>query len=134
MPRPKPLPHSTIAIVGRSEVTQYLYSLVSRTLGERHRVVNGPDLPSVLEQIGDDDNLGLITVTLHDDGLPADHPLVSFVSDPRFRHTRILVLSTAPSISGLDLLTDLGRLDMLAYTPEIKEDTFIRTLLQQLRR
>ena len=44
------------------------------------------------------------------------------------------MLSTAPSISGLDLLTDLGRLDMLAYTPEIKEDTFIRTLLQQLRR
>ena len=134
MPLRKGLPHSTIAIVGRSEVTQYLYSLVSRTLGERHRVVNGPDLPSVLEQIGDDDNLGLITVTLHDDGLPADHPLVSFVTDPRFRHTRILVLSTAPSISGLDLLTDLGRLDMLAYTPEIKEDTFIRTLLQQLRR
>lgn len=134
MPLGYRLPHSTIAIVGRSEVTQYLYSLVSRTLGDQYRVVNGPDLPSMLEQIDDDDNLGLITVTLHDDGLPADHPLVSFVSDPKFRHTRILVLSTAPSISGLDLLTDMGRLDMLAYTPEIKEDTFIQTLLQQLRR
>ena len=55
MPLGYRLPHSTIAIVGRS--SQYLYSLVSRTLGDQYRVVNGPDLPSMLEQIDDDDNL-----------------------------------------------------------------------------
>lgn len=128
------LPASMLAIVGRSDTTQRLFELVSDELGRGHRIINVPTLPELLNVLTDADNLALVTVTLHEAGLPADHPLVDFIVDPRFAHTRIVVLSTAPSISGLDMLTDHGRLDALVYTPEINERAFILMIVQQLRR
>ena len=128
------LPHSTIAVIGQSEATQRAFGLLHSALGSEHRIINPRSLPDLYKAVDDSDDLGLITVTLHDDGLPHDHPLVDFIADQRFSHTRIMIMSTSSSISGLDLLTDLGRLDSLMYTPAINEDNFARIAAQQLRR
>lgn len=128
------LPPSTIAVIGQSEATQRAFGLLHSALGSEHRIINPRSLPDLYKAVDDSDDLGLITVTLHDDGLPHDHPLVDFIADQRFSHTRIMIMSTSSSISGLDLLTDLGRLDSLMYTPAINEDNFARIAAQQLRR
>lgn len=128
------LPSSTVAVIGKSEATHDVFGMLHHALESEHRIINPPDLPALYEAIDESEDLGLITVTLHDDGLPQDHPLIEFVADPRFTHTRIMIMSTSPSISGLDLLTNLGRLDSLMFTPAITEENFALIVSQQLKR
>ncbi|AWB82396.1 histidine kinase [Corynebacterium yudongzhengii] len=128
------LPRSTLAIVGKSEATRAIQCLVQERLGQDHEVLAVESVEALPQMLDDDSELALVTVTVHEDGLHRDHPLVDFLSNKRFRHTRIMVLTTAPTISGLDMLTDLGRLDMLVYTPEIKEDALALNIRQQLTR
>ncbi|WP_257203140.1 ATP-binding protein [Corynebacterium cystitidis] len=131
------VPHSTLAIIGKSDASIAVRSAVHKRLGHMHTVISPNSLNDLMADDAHPDwlaNLALVTVTVHDDGLAADHPLVNFIKDKRFDHVRIVVFTTAPNVAGLDMLTNLGRLDMLIYLGEIKEGALIHNLRHQLRR
>ncbi len=124
------IPHSTIAVIGASEASRTIQTIVRDAFGGTHTVLTYPSLTDLPRT----DDLALVTVTVHEHGLTADHPLVKFLDDAHYEHTRIIVLTTAPTVSGLDRLSELGRLDMLVYTPEIHDEALARNLQQQLTR
>ncbi|STC69387.1 ATP-binding protein [Corynebacterium pilosum] len=134
------VPHSTLAIIGKSDASITVRSAVHKRLGHMHNIISPDSLADLMADDANPDwlaNLALVTVTVHDNGLAPDHPLVDFINDDRFDHVRIVVFTTAPSVTGLDMLTNLGRLDMLIYLgeiKEIKEGALVHNLRHQLRR
>lgn len=122
------LPASTLAVVGKSEATREVRALVHAALSKNHRVL-AADTFAELAPVKD---LALLTVTVHEDGLREDHPLLALLADANFAHTRIIVITTAPSVKGLETLTDMGRLDMLVYAPSINQEALAHSIEQQL--
>lgn len=127
------LPRSTLAIVGKSQATRDVQQLVNEALGATHDILAADNVEHLRSLLGGDP-LALVTVTVHEDGLAPDHPLLELISEPGFEYTRVMVLTTAPEIAGLDALTDMGRLDMLVFTPAIKAEALLHNIQQQLNR
>lgn len=127
------LPRSTLAIVGQSEATRAVQHVVHDALGTTHEILAADNVEH-LRSLLDGTPLALVTVTVHEDGMPPDHPVLELIAQPGFQDTRVMVLTTSPEVSGLDVLTDMGRLDMLVFTPTIKREALLHHVEQQLTR
>ncbi len=78
--------------------------------------------------------VAFMTIVVGEDTPSADSTLRPYIELPEFLDTRIMVLCTALSISGVAWLTDVGRLDWVGYAPELQVEAFLESIDAQVSR
>ena len=78
--------------------------------------------------------VAFMTVVVGNDTASADAMLQPIATLPGFASTRIMLLCTSLDISGVQWLTDSGRLDWVGYVPELQTGAFIENIENQLVR
>ncbi len=78
--------------------------------------------------------VAFMTVVVGDETASADSLLRPIATLPSFSSTRIILLCTSLEISGVQWLTDSGRLDWVGYVPELRTQAFLENIDHQLVR
>lgn len=81
-----------------------------------------------------DRQVQFVVAMIGDDTPTADQVLRPLESLEPLRNTRFMVLCTDLEISGVQWLTDAGRLDWVGYAPTLQEDAFMEDVRAQLIR
>lgn len=129
-------------IVGEDPYSVYVASLLREHMSASCEIVT---FPSVNEAAGwadrgespsDSDlpDIAFMTVVVGDGRPTGDEVLWPIASLPAFRPTRLMVLCTSLEISGVQALTDSGRLDWVGYAPELQTGAFLESAEAQIAR
>ncbi|MFP7696393.1 sensor histidine kinase [Trueperella sp. LYQ143] len=78
--------------------------------------------------------LAVVTLTVDSAGIPPEHPIHTFLRNPAHDNVRIVILTSAKEVNGLNALADMGRLNLLGYLPDFPQKAFTRDIRSQMRR
>lgn len=130
-------------VVGTDRHSERLAHMISHYLSGLCQVVTYPSLAEAAEDLGDGPGfapedlevpVALLTVVVGPAGPTADALLRPIINQPGFRQSRLMLLCTTDEVSGVEWLTDSGRLDWVGLADNLQVEPTIEAVESQLWR